>query len=377
MTTLFSSARNRRGAMGRWLTALSLTLLAAALAGLAGCDDGKPLASPSASKPSLSQELVFYSWAEYVPQAALDTFEAEFGVKVTQLTYESPEHAVENIRAGKPCDVVVVDSDYVPALVAEKRLAEIDFRQIPNFKNISANFRDLATDPNNRHTVPLSYGTTGLLVRTDLIGNAVTRWADLWDPRYAGRIGLRAQPRELIAFTLLSLGYSLSSETPKELDAALRRMLDLKRSAVLLPPEVEISVPKLLSGELAILHGWPEDYQAAHRANPAVVYVYPKEGTAVWTDNYVIPANSTRKHTAEVLIDFMLRPEIAAETVNYNRIGTANEAALPLIQPEIRNDPVIFPSLDLLRRSHFYAPLSPEGERLYGDVWARFMADTR
>lgn len=356
------------------LTMMLWAILSLILAGLTGCDDGKPLTPSPAPKPPLAKELVFSSWAEYVPQTVFDAFEQEFGVKVTMVTYQSPEEAVENIRAGKACDVVVVDSDYIPALAAEQWLAEIDFRQIPNFKNISANFRDLATDPGNRHTIPLNYGTTGLLVRTDLIGHAVTRWADLWDSRYSGRIGLRAQPRELIAFTLLSLGYSLNSENPQELDAALQRLLELKRSVVLLAPETESSVPKLLSGELAILHGWPEDYQVARQANPAVVYLYPQEGTALWTDNYVIPASSSRKYTAEALINFLLRPEISAQLVNYSRVATANEAALPLIQQEIRRDPVIFPSVDLLRKAHFYTPLSPEGERLYADLWARFMA---
>ncbi|MDS4030403.1 MAG: spermidine/putrescine ABC transporter substrate-binding protein [Candidatus Contendobacter sp.] len=346
---------------GGWVAVLGALLILTA--SMTACD-----------KPPPVKELVFYSWAEYVSQAAFDAFEREFGVKVILVTYQSSEEAVENIRADKPYDVVAVDSDYIPALVAERRLAEIDFRHVPNFKNISANFRDLATDPGNRHTVPCNYGTTGLLVRTDLIGNVVTRWADLWDPRYAGRIGLRAQPRELIAFTLLSLGYSLNSESPQELDAALERLLELKRSVVLLPPETESSVPRLLSGELAILHGWPEDYKVAHQANPAIAYLYPQEGTALWVDNYVIPTSSPRKQTAEALINFLLRPEIGAQLVNYSRIATANEAALPLIQPEIRDDPVIFPSIDLLRKSHFYAPLGPEGERLYADVWAQFMA---
>lgn len=358
--------------MEKWPVRLLLAILSLISAGLIGCDSSK---TPEPKPPLLAKELVFSSWAEYVPPAMLDAFEREFGVKVTLVTYQSPEEAVENIRVGKAYDVVVVDSDYIPALVAENRLAEIDFRQVPNFKNISANFRDLATDPGNRHTVPLNYGTTGLLVRTDLIGHAVTRWADLWNPRYSGRIGLRAQPREVIAFTLLSLGYSLNSENPRELDATLQRLLELKRSAILLPPEAESAVPRLLSGELVILHGWPENYMLARQTNPAVVYLYPQEGTALWTDNYVIPTNSARKQTAEALINFLLRPEIGAQLVNYSRIATANEAALPLIQQEIRDDPVIFPSVDLLRKSHFYAPLSPEGERLYADVWAWFMAD--
>jgi spermidine/putrescine transport system substrate-binding protein len=268
----------------------------------------------------------------------------------------------------------VLENDRIPVLVVANRLAEIDFRQVPNFKNVSANFRDLATDPGNRHTVPYHYGTTGLLVRADLIGHAVSRWADLWDPRYAGKVALRAQPRELVALTLLSLGYSLNSENPQELDAALNRLLELKKTAFFVEVEAASAVPRLLSGEAVILQGWNGDHQFAHAANPAVTYVLPQEGTALWGDNFVIPASSPHPDTAEVFLNFLLRPEIGAQIVNENKYATANEAAHPFIKPEIRDDPVIFPSAEMLRRAYFYTPLSPEGQSLYQRVWERYLA---
>lgn len=114
----------------------------------------------------------------------------------------------------------------------------------------------------------------------------------------------------------------------------------------------------------------------AHQANPAVIYLYPREGTALWTDKYFIPANSPHKRAAEALIDFLLRPEIGAQVVELSRIAPASEAALPLVRAEIRDSPVIFPTVDLLRRSHFYAPLSAEGEPLYAGAWARLMSES-
>jgi spermidine/putrescine transport system substrate-binding protein len=339
---------------------------------LSACGDTQPPATPA--PPPLAKELVFYDWVDDLPQSVLGAFTKEYGVKVNYVTFESQEEAVENIRSGKIYDVAVLESDQIPRVAAAGQLAEIDFRQIPNFKNVSANFRDLATDPGNRHTVPYHYGTTGLLVRTDLIGNAVTRWADLWDPRYAGKVALRAQPRELVALTLLSMGYSLNSENPLELDAALERLLELKKAAFFVEVEAASAVPRLLSGEAVILHGWAEDHQVAHAENPAVTYVLPEEGTAFWGDNFVIPASSPHPYTAEVFINFLLRPEISAQIVNEKKYATANEVAHPLIKPEIRDDPVIFPPVEMLRRAYFYTPLSPEGETLYRLVWERFLA---
>lgn len=339
---------------------------------LVACDNVNPPTAPAA--PPLAKELVLYRFAEDIPQSILDAFTREFGVKIDYQSYQSPEESGENIRGGKLYDVAFLENQLVQSLAKDGLLAKIDFANIPNFKNISANFRDLAFDPGNRHSVPADYGTTGLLVRTDLVGHALSRWADLWDPQYAGRIGLRAQPREIIGLTLLSLGYAFNSENPRELDAALQRLLALKPAVVMVDIEASNTVPKLLNGEIAILHGYSEDYQLAHEANPAVVYILPREGTALWGDSWVIPANSPRKHTAEVFINFLLRPEIAAQQVNEKKYANTNEAALPFIKPEIRNDPVIYPPNQDLQNGHIILPLSPEGEKLYDRAWARFMA---
>jgi spermidine/putrescine transport system substrate-binding protein len=318
----------------------------------------------------------YYGYAEDMPQSVLDAFTKEFGVKIHYLPYQSPEESKENIRAGKVYDVAAIENQLIPPLVKDGLLAEIDYANVTNFKNIAANFRDLAIDPGNRHSVPASYGTTGLLVRTDLVDKTPSRWADLWDPHYAGKIGLRPAPREVIGLTLLSLGYSFNSENPQELDAALERLQELKPSMAMLDIEASDAAPKLLSGEIAILHGYTEDYQVAHEANPAVAYVLPQEGTALWGDSYVIPANSPRKQTAEVFLNFLLRPDVEAQVVNEKKYASVNDAALPLIQPEIRNDPVIYPPNQDLQNGHIILPLSPEGEKRYADLWARFMADS-
>ena len=86
------------------------------------------------------------------------------------------------MRAGQAYDVVAMESQFIPPLLAEGLLAKIDYQNVPNFRNISANVRDLVYDPGNKHTIPYSGGTTGLVVRNDLVEKPVTRWADMWDP---------------------------------------------------------------------------------------------------------------------------------------------------------------------------------------------------
>lgn len=358
-------AQYRKGPGAPWW------LLAPLLLGLlVGCGDAEP---PATAIPR-SDELVILGFADDMPQVLLEAFAREQGIRVRYVGYQSPEEAAEQIRAGAEVDLVVVENQLIPALATAGLLAEIDWGQVPHAKNIARAFRDLAIDPGNRFTVPGAYGTTGLLVRADLVGEAVTGWGDLWDPRLAGRIGLRVQPREVIGLTLASLGHDASSEDPRALAAAAERLLALRGAVSLVDYEASEAAPRLLSGEVAILHGYAEDYRLAREANPAVAYVLPREGTILWEESYVIPARSRRQDAAHAFLDFLLRGDIAALDVNESGYPQANDAAPPFIAPHIRNDPVVFPPQEHLRKAHHIRPLSAEGERRYAELWARFLA---
>jgi len=346
---------------------------------LVACNSSLPQIKPTLtpSVPPLAEELVIYNWAEDVPQSVFEAFTAEYGVRVNYLAYESQEEAIENIRSGEVFDVVSLDNRFIPALIQGHLLSEIDLAQVPNLKNISANFRGLVYDPENRYSVPYQWGTTGLVVRSDLVAQPVTRWADLWDPRYAGKIGLwRGEQREMLGLALKSLGYSANTENRSELEAALERLLALKFNAIYFEDfGLATSAGLLESEQILIAMGWSYDVLEGQQLNPAIQYVLPEEGAMLWGENFVIPANSSDKRTAELLINFLMRPEINAEIVNYNYYATANEAAFPFVEPEILNDPVIFPTNESLQNAEIVLPLSREGEKLYSEIWARFLSD--
>jgi spermidine/putrescine transport system substrate-binding protein len=356
---------------GRLTTTLALMVILLPTFLLA-CGGLRPSLTP-APQP-LAEELIFYDWAEDMPQSVLDAFSAEYGVQVSYLTYETQDEGMANIRSGGIYDVVVLDNDNIPALVAEGLLADIDYDQVPNFKNILPNFRDLAYDPNNKHSVPFNWGTTGLLVRTDLVHQSVTRWADLWELPAGAKIGLRGEVRDALAPPLKALGYSANSEDPKELEAALAHLLKIKQDIVMVDSYAEALVPLLTSGEIVVAIGWADDALQAREASQDIAYVLPQEGALVWGDNFVIPASSPRKHTAEIFLNFILRPEVSAQIVNQNYYACANEAALPFIDPEIINDPVIFPPNQTLKNAEIYLPLSADGQELYQAIWGRFLS---
>ncbi|MEK7787069.1 MAG: spermidine/putrescine ABC transporter substrate-binding protein, partial [Chloroflexota bacterium] len=303
-------------------------------------------------------------------------FTAEYGLRVTYQTFDSFEEAAARIRAGEIYDVVNLDSRFIPAMIAEGRLAEIHHAQVPNLKNISPNFRELVYDPGNQYTVPYNWGTTGLVIRDDLISAPVTHWADLWDPTYAGKAAIwEGEPREVLGLTLKSLGYGANSENPAELEAALARLLALKPGLHLLDSGPESLSQLLEQGEVIVSMGYAGDVFEARQLTPHVAYVLPEEGPLMWNESFVIPANSPNKATAELFLNFILRPEIAAQIANENYYATPNEAAYSFIDSEILNDPVIFPPNADLINAELILPLSQTGQKLYDEVWERFIGE--
>lgn len=339
---------------------------------LTACGEAKP--PEESAEPALAKELVFYDWADDMPQSVLDAFEAEYGVKVIYPTYETSEEALQNLRAGQAYDLVAVDNQAVPELAAKGLIAEIDHRNVPNLKNISPNFRDLVFDPGNRYSVPYSWGIIGLIVRGDRVPQSVTGWADLWDQRYTGHLLVWDLPRYLMGIALQSLGFSINSENPAELESALHRLLVLRPRARTAGWAPEVSEEALASGEVVLMYGWAGDVMRARARNLDIRYIVPAEGSIQWCDNFVIPAASPHKRTAELFIDFLLRPEIAARIANELYYATPNEAAFPFIKPEILNDPVIFPPIEDIRRAEVIMPLSPVGQALHEQIWQRYRA---
>ena len=311
-----------------------------------------------------------------MPQSVLDAFSEEYDVAITYVIYDTIGQVQDNLAAGEIYDVVVIENDIVAEASVNKLLHQIDYANVPNFENIAPNFKDLVYDPGNAYSIPYNWGTTGLIVRTDLVDEAPMRWADLWDPQYKGQIALHASvPEDVIGMTLKSLGYSLQNENPDELAKAAERLVELRPNVVLVDDSEEDAIASLINGEVSILVGWAEDVFAAQEELEGVVYILPEEGTMLWGDSFVVPASSPNKYTAEVFLNYLLRPEVSVEIVNENFYATANEAAYPYIDEEILNNPVIFPNQELLANGEVYLPLSDEGTALWEAVWQEFIAE--
>jgi spermidine/putrescine transport system substrate-binding protein len=120
--------------------------------------------------------------------------------------------------------------------------------------------------------------------------------------------------------------------------------------------------------------GWSADALTARQAHPNIDYLLPDDGVLLWGDSFVISAASQQKILAEAFIDFMLLPKYAAMVANDLYYATTNEAAMPLIDVEIIQGGIVFPTIDQILAAEWYAPLSPEATSLWEATWQRFEA---
>jgi spermidine/putrescine transport system substrate-binding protein len=343
------------------------------LALLAACSAASSSA-PAAVPPTIQEPLVFYGWPGYMPQAILDAFTAKYGIPTRYMTYDDQEDALHQLGQGtNRYDVVVLGDTTLSPAIAARLLAELDYENIPNFRNLGANFRDLSYDPENRYSIMIQWGTTGLVARTDRLIQPVTAWADLWDPAYAGKIGVWPYADDLIGITLKSLGYSLNTQNPAELKAAEEKLLQLRRNVYLLDPAQPTGAGYLQDDHTAMIYGWSYDAMQAQAELPTTVYVLPQEGTILWSDSVTIPVQSRHKQEAELFINFLLEPEVSAKMVNELWIRSPNEAATPLIDPQILANPVVYPPGASLAQAEFFATVGPETRKRYEEIWLRFL----
>jgi spermidine/putrescine transport system substrate-binding protein len=188
---------------------------------------------------------------------------------------------------------------------------------------------------------------------------------------------MRNESREALGVSLKALGYSINSENPVELEAALAHLLEAEPLFTLVDETAEEAAPLLVNGDFAILVGWAEDVLLAREENEHITYILPEDGPMLWGDNFVIPTHSPHQYTAELFLNFLLQDNINAMLVNENYYATPNQAAAPFITPEIRTDPLIFPPNEKLIKAEVFLPLSPAGEKLYQEIWERFLAATQ
>jgi spermidine/putrescine-binding protein len=349
---------------------LSLTSIGMALASCQTKDERGKIASDSIRMTTrdlgpLEKELNIYNWSDYIAEETIPNFEKEFGVKVTYDTYESNEEMVGKLQAGASgYDIVVPSSYIIPALTATDLITPINKKYLTNWENISPIFRNLSTDPGNRYTVPWQWGTTGIAFRTDQVNPAPASWSMFLDPAYRKKMTMMDDVREVIGAFLRYRGHSLNSVIPAELDRARTDAIEAKQYL-----KAYVSAPvkdQLIAGDVWIAQLWNGDTAQARVQQPNLSYVLPKEGSTIWTDSLVIPKSSRHQRAAHEFMNYVLRPEVAAEISNFTGYGSPNAKA-------VLTTPIPYPTAEELSRLEYQVDLGVNTQ-IWDRMWTEIKA---
>lgn len=324
--------------------------------GGAAADGGGEAASCEAGETD--GDLALYNWSEYIDPDLITAFEEEHDVTVTEDFYPSNEELVARIQEGAQFDLIVPSDYMVGIMIEEELIRPLDKEALPNLENLADRFAsDLPYDPEGDYSVPYQWGTTGLGVNVDELGEDFPRsWSLVFDPevsqQYSGQITMLDDPRETMGAALKYLGYSLNSTSEEELAEAEALVADaVGRLAAFDSDQYD---ELLVQGETVIGHGFSGNmFTAFAEADGTFEYFVPEEGGTVWVDNMAVPTSASSPCTAHAFMNFLLDAERGAQLTNWNYYASPNEAAEEFIEPEVLEDPAIYPDDELNERLEF------------------------
>jgi spermidine/putrescine transport system substrate-binding protein len=305
------------------------------LSGLAACG---PAETKSADAPKGERTFHVLVWSDYLVPDLVAEFEKEFHCAVAETNFGNNEELRAKLLAGGSEFDVVCPSDYAVAQLAKDGvLAPIDAAKVPNLKNLSSRFDGKPYDPGHRWSVPYQWGVTGIAWRKSAVPDAPRSWKDLFDDAklaaWKGRVSMLNDGREVAAAALLARGRSPNSRDEKEIAEA---GADLRRQREFVAKyDSDLFGDSLVAKETVIAQGWSGTIANAQKEDPDIAFVVPDEGALTYVDNWAVPKDARQKDLAFAFIDFLLRPDVAAKAANERRYASVNEAAKPMIDPEI------------------------------------------
>ena len=322
------------------------------------------------------------SWGEYIDEDLITQFEEETGISVNYQTVESNEALYSLIEMGGADFDVIVPSDYMIArLIEEDMLAELDYDNIPNFDLIDEQYKNLNYDPENKYTVPYTWGTLGIIYNTTMVDEEITSWDAMFDPKYAGQVLMINNSRDAMAAALLDLGYSINTTDETELRAAFQRLKDAKDAGVYQGFVMDQVFQKMEGGNAAIAMYYAGDYLTMLDNNEDLAFVVPDEGSNWFVDAMCVLKNAQHKREAEEWINFIASTDANLANMDFIWYASPNAEALEqypdyyydLYEEELDEYAfeVMAPGEDVLERCEIYENLPKETLQLYNDLWNR------
>ena len=311
-----------RGVNRKAVAAVAAVLVLAIVGGIAGVGIAQNRKSAEAIEKYGSNVLKLYLPGEYLGENVISDFEKQFGVRVIVENFDSNEMMYTKLMAGDRYDVVIPSDYMIERLMKEDYLQKIDKSLIPNMENMDEAVLGMSYDPDNTFSIPYFWGSVGLVYNHENVDpETVERegWEILRDTDYAGHIYIYDSERDSFMMAFKALGYSMNTEDPDEINAAYEWLLQMNNtmSPVYVTDEV---IDSMMNGYKDIAVVYSGDATVILDENEDMSFYMPSQGTNIWCDAMVIPANAENPKLAHEFINYMLTYEAAfdnTETVGY------------------------------------------------------------
>ena len=330
-----------------------------------------PAAQAEEYVPEGNITLNVYNWGQYIADGSdgsldiIAAFEEKYpNIHVNYSTFDSNEIMYTKLASGGITVDVIFPSDYMVArMIQENMLLELDFDHIPNYRHIDENFRNLSYDPENKYSVPYTWGTVGIIYNAKYVDEEdLTGWELLWNEKYKDKILMFDNSRDAFGIASYLLGYDVNTTDEAELRACAAKLAEQEP---LVQQYVMDQIYDLMENEEAwIAPYYAGDYWMMAEENEDLAFYLPEnQGFNLFTDAMCIPTCAQEKEAAELFINFLCEPEIAAANMDWVGYAVPLSAAKEYMDPETVEDPVTYPDEEMLMRGSSYSYLDPSVTR--------------
>ncbi|WP_298224697.1 spermidine/putrescine ABC transporter substrate-binding protein [Acidocella sp.] len=330
------------------------------------------------AKQKPTKNFVFANWPLYIDVSSngkdhptIDAFTKQTGIKVTyqEVIQDDPSFYAKIapvLKSGQSTGydmMVITDGWYLTELLMQNFLVPIWREKVPNFdKYAGPSVKNPSFDPGNKHTMVWQSGLTGIGYNPKLTKREINSIEDLWDPAFAGHVGMFSDVTELGPFGMMKLGINPTTSTPADWEKAAVVLKEQKAKGLVRQYYEQSYINALQNGDTWISMAWSGDiYQANSKGYKDLKFVVPKEGCSIWHDNMCIPVGAKNPLSALAWMNYYYTPKVAGlveDYVNYIcPVPAAKDYILNVIKdPAVANSPLVFPPESELARAHeFYS----------------------
>jgi spermidine/putrescine transport system substrate-binding protein len=368
------------------LTMSSLSALLAACGGVEGTQEQAQERSEERTAEVSHQKTAignwtFSNWPLYMDKKVLRDFNREYGGKVRYLedindNYEFFGKVRQQLEQGDSIDrdIVVLTTYMSQRWVRNGYVEPIDKRNVPNMKNLVDNLMAPEHDPERQYTLPFQSGAIGLGYDIKQTGRELTSVQDFFDPAFKGRVTLLSEPYDAASTVLLGDGIDASKATLDQLLGAIDKIDQANQGGQFRRFTGNDYTTDLAKGNVWVSMAYSGDVVSLQSDNPNLRFAYPEEGAMIFTDELMMPAGVEHPYAAETMMNYLYEPEVAATLAAYINYISPVKGAQEILKdqdPDIAENPLIFPPSDVQERLRAYPTLSPADEREMQEAMAR------